>query len=121
MPADGLPDDDFGIAVAMSADILEVGAPDESLNGEDAGAAYVFRADESGWIEEQRLVPSELSGITWFGQLWPQEDSEIQQWDETKPLGEIAQVAEVLPRPGWERVETDFGPITLIIPDTSDV
>ena len=61
------------------------------------------------------------AGITWFGQLWPQEDSELQQWDETKPLGEVTQVTDALPRPGWERVETDFGPITLIIPDTSDV
>ena len=60
------------------------------------------------------------AGITWFGQLWPQEDSELQQWDETKPLGEVTQVTDALPRPGWERVETDFGPITLIIPDTSD-
>lgn len=60
------------------------------------------------------------AGIIWFGQLWPQEDSDLQQWDETKPLGEITQVTDALPRPGWERVETDFGPITLIIPDTSD-
>ena len=60
------------------------------------------------------------AGITWFGQLWPEEDSEIQKWDETKPLGEITQVSDALPRPGWERVETDLGPLTLIIPDTSD-
>ena len=55
-----------------------------------------------------------------FGQLWLEEASEIQQWEESVTVGQITQVADSLPRPDWQPVETDLGPITLIIPDTSD-
>ena len=55
-----------------------------------------------------------------FGQLWLEEASEIQQWDYAVAWGQITQATDSLPRPDWQPVETDLGPITLIIPDTSD-
>lgn len=51
-----------------------------------------------------------------FGQLWPEESSDIQSWEDTTPLGEITQTADLLPRPDWQAVEVDFGPVILIVP-----
>ncbi|MEW6742743.1 MAG: FG-GAP repeat protein [Planctomycetota bacterium] len=66
--SDGQQGDRFGEAVVVGQDLLEpvvirqdlvvVSAP---RAGDDAGAAYVFRFDGSGWNEEQKLVPSDIA------------------------------------------------------------
>ena len=57
------------------------------------------------------------AAIYLYGQLWPEEGSETQIWEETRPLGPVTQVTDPLPLPDWLREELDFyEPITLIIP-----
>jgi len=57
------------------------------------------------------------AAIYLYGQLWPEEDSEAQTWEETRPLGPVTQVTDPLPLPDWLRQQLDFyEPITLIIP-----
>lgn len=66
----------FGESVSMAGDIggvltVVVGAGGDSGGGADAGAAYVFRSAGSGfadWIEEQKLVASDASAGSAFGQ-----------------------------------------------------
>ncbi|QDG52045.1 tandem-95 repeat protein [Persicimonas caeni] len=60
---DGAADDTFGRAVAVSGDVVAVGAHGHDERGSDAGAAYVFSRDHGGpnnWGLVTKLVPSEL-------------------------------------------------------------
>lgn len=55
--------DRFGHAVSLSDDSLIVGAPENDLNGSNAGAAYVFhRTAPSTWVQTRRLLPLTPSG-----------------------------------------------------------
>jgi hypothetical protein len=49
----------FGRTVAISGDVIVVGAPlEDNANGTDAGAVYVFRFDPvaGSWNEEQKII-----------------------------------------------------------------
>ncbi|MCH8259829.1 MAG: FG-GAP repeat protein, partial [Planctomycetes bacterium] len=70
LAADGLAFDEFGTAVAISGEVLVVGAPRHDQNGSSAGAAYVYRFDVNGsgtWAQETKLLPSELQAYDRFG------------------------------------------------------
>jgi hypothetical protein len=54
--SDGEENDDFGLSVAVSGDVIIVGAPLDPETGVAAGSAYVFRFDGAGWAEEAKLV-----------------------------------------------------------------
>ncbi len=47
----------FGYTVAVSGDVIVVGAFADSANGVTAGAAYVFRHDGTEWNPQQKLLP----------------------------------------------------------------
>ncbi len=71
---DGSPNDEFGIAVAISNHYALVGAKmeDEDENAShtlnNAGAAYIFRDDNApGWAQSQKLVASDRGIGDWFG------------------------------------------------------
>jgi len=56
----------FGSSVAISGDYIVVGAPrDPWYNGDDPGAAYVFRRQGRAWIEQAKLIASD-------GAMWDQ-------------------------------------------------
>jgi len=58
----------FGCSVAMNDDIALIGAyNDANENGDDAGAAYVFRFDGSAWYEEAKLIASDGAEDDYFG------------------------------------------------------
>ncbi len=62
--------DYFGTSIAISGDIVVVGARFESAGGFQAGAAYVFRRDQGGtdnWGEVQKLTASDAQSTDWFG------------------------------------------------------
>ncbi len=48
--------DEFGTGVAISGDVVVVGAPRDDDIAAQAGAAYVFRRSGSTWNEEAKLV-----------------------------------------------------------------
>jgi len=61
-PSDLAAGDLFGSAVAISGEVLIVGAPSAG-----SGAAYVFRWDGTAWVEEARLTTSEANYYANFG------------------------------------------------------
>ena len=68
--SDGAEGDEFGYAVAISGDILVIGAQADDDNGVNSGSAYVFRHDPGppgAWIEEQKLLASDGKTEDWFG------------------------------------------------------
>jgi len=67
-PADALSGMKFGGAVALMGDLAIVGADEELTLGSDAGAAYVFRRTEVGWVEEAKLLASDGGEGAFFGQ-----------------------------------------------------
>jgi hypothetical protein len=56
--SDGQAYDYFGGSVAISGDRLIIGAP-EYFSVNSAGAAYIFHWNGSGWVQQQKLTPSE--------------------------------------------------------------
>ncbi len=64
------PGDAFGYSVALSGDILVVGATQDDDQGTDSGAAYVFTGnpDTSSWEQTQKLIsPGETEDGHNFG------------------------------------------------------
>ncbi|MEW6072022.1 MAG: hypothetical protein AB1726_05405 [Planctomycetota bacterium] len=61
------PSDWFGHAVAMAGDTVLVGVPRDDDRGTDAGAAYVFVHDATGWHEQAKLVAADGSSGDQFG------------------------------------------------------
>lgn len=57
----------FGKSVAVWGDTAVVGDPDNDLDGNNAGAAWVFVRSGSGWVEQTRLIPSGASANDLFG------------------------------------------------------
>ncbi len=57
----------FGISVAVSGDVIIVGADQDPEIADYAGAAYVFRYDGSAWVQEQKLTASDGQSSDWFG------------------------------------------------------
>jgi len=58
----------FGEQVSISGDRVLIGAMWDDENGYKAGSSYVFRFVGGEWIEESKLLPSEVEENDWFGQ-----------------------------------------------------
>jgi len=48
--------DYFGRSVAISGNVIVIGAPQDDDAGPESGSAYVFRYNGSGWVEEAKLT-----------------------------------------------------------------
>lgn len=66
-PADGVPDDQFGAAVAMDGETILVGAPLRDEGGTNAGAAYVFVREGGAWIQQAKLLATLPLTNAFFG------------------------------------------------------
>jgi hypothetical protein len=69
-PSDGVPDDQFGVSVAMSPseDTAVVGAYlEDNAGGVDAGSAYIFVKSGNSWIEYAKLTASDGAADDRFG------------------------------------------------------
>ena len=53
---DGTTDDFFGCAVALSADYALIGARNDNERAQGAGAAYVFKRQDSSWVQVVKLA-----------------------------------------------------------------
>eukprot|EP01043_Picozoa_sp_COSAG02_P023081 COSAG02_NODE_1222_length_13800_cov_66.755565_1_plen_399_part_10 len=71
LASDGAGGDYFGISVAISGEVVVVGAYwDNNAGGTNAGAAYIFVRDAAGsgaWTESQKLLASDGAGDDQFG------------------------------------------------------
>jgi len=67
LASDGAAGDSYGRAVAIDGDVAIVGAPWNDTKGIDAGAAYIYRLDGGGWVQEPKLTASDGAGGDEFG------------------------------------------------------
>lgn len=67
LPSDGAADDCFGISVAIDGNTCVISAPGDDDYGEMSGSAYLFRYDDSQWIEEQKLFAFDAEAYDEFG------------------------------------------------------
>ncbi len=66
--ADTAAGDEFGTSVAISGTRAVVGAPlDDHAGGIDAGSAYVFGQDGTGWVQEAKLTAADAEAGDAFG------------------------------------------------------
>ncbi len=63
LPADGVAHDRFGSSVAMSGNMVVVGAYDEGITG----SVYVYRRSAGQWTQEAKIVPEDISTGAAFG------------------------------------------------------
>lgn len=63
----GSPGDYFGKSVAAEGDLIVVGAPFDDENGDNAGAAIVYRRTGDAWAMEARLTSGETASGDHFG------------------------------------------------------
>ena len=59
--------DEFGHDLALSGNLLLVGAPQADGPGSNSGAAYLYELNGSTWTQAQKLAPSSLSVDDKFG------------------------------------------------------
>jgi len=65
--SDGLPTDQFGYSVAITEDMIVVGAYGVDALGTGSGAAYVFTRTAGVWTQTQKLVPYDNAKGDFFG------------------------------------------------------
>jgi len=119
-PSDGQTDNFFGWSVAITGDLIVVGAPEDDDRGYGAGAVYVFPRDGDGpWSQAAKLLASDGQGGDHFG-ISVALDGEtvvVGAWDDDD-LGFSSGSAYVFePRPagGWSQaaklLASDGGPL----------
>lgn len=65
IPSDGRQNDRFGDAVDIYGDFAIVGSPFHDSDGlENMGAAYIYRKTNIGWVQDQKVIPSDGYGTT---------------------------------------------------------
>ena len=64
---DGAAGDLFGWSVAVSGDVVVIGADFDDDNGVDSGSAYVFWFDGSTWVQQAKLLAHDGAGGDYFG------------------------------------------------------
>lgn len=57
--SDAADEDHFGSSVAISGDYIVVGASLDDDLGTNSGSAYVFRRDDTTWVQEAKLLASD--------------------------------------------------------------
>jgi hypothetical protein len=67
LASDAAAGDRFGWSVALAGDLLVIGAIQDDGEADEAGAAYVFRRDQGGWREVQKLVSPSPHDFAYFG------------------------------------------------------
>jgi hypothetical protein len=57
----------FGWSVSVSGDYAIVGSPLDDANEAWSGSAYIFKRESTNWIETQKLIASDGTGLDLFG------------------------------------------------------
>jgi len=65
--SDGAAGDYFGESVAISGNVVVVGARGDDDNGGASGSAYVFVRGGDGWTQQDKLTPSDGAAGDYFG------------------------------------------------------
>ena len=65
--ADTAEGDAFGQSIALSADIMVIGAPRDDAQGKDSGSAYVFTRSGKVWSQQAKLTATDGAAGDLFG------------------------------------------------------
>jgi hypothetical protein len=82
LASDGTVNDYFGYSVGISGDTAIIGAYGDDDNGNNAGAAYIFRFDGSNWGQQAKLLASDGTDNDFFG-------GAVSIWGDTAVIGAI--------------------------------
>lgn len=64
---EGVSEDAYGAAIAISGNTVAVGAPDRDDIGSNSGAVYIYVNDNGAWTLEQKLIPKDGATNDNFG------------------------------------------------------
>lgn len=64
---DAAEDDEFGFSVSIDGDYALIGAHNKDDDGENSGAAYIFRREGEEWSEQLKLTASDAAEGDFFG------------------------------------------------------
>jgi hypothetical protein len=67
IPSDGTSGDFFGKSVSISGDYAIIGAYGNDDNGINSGSAYIFKRTVNGWVQQARLIASDIAELDYFG------------------------------------------------------
>ena len=65
--SDGQISDQFGKTVSISGDTVISGSPSHTAGGPSSGAAYIFKREETGWIQQVKLFDTKTASEDQFG------------------------------------------------------
>jgi hypothetical protein len=65
-PSDLRPHDNFGMGVAIKGGVLVAGAPGRDDVASNAGAVYIYKPGQNGWVLDQKLLGSSASEMFGF-------------------------------------------------------
>ena len=57
----------FGACICLRDSILIIGAPWDNGGVKESGSAFIYRKGDSGWFQEQKLVPQDIVQANRFG------------------------------------------------------
>ncbi len=64
LPADGSAYDEFGTSVCLRGDHAIIGAPFDHENSMEVGSAYIFKWNDTTWVEEAKILASNSVGTS---------------------------------------------------------
>jgi hypothetical protein len=68
IPVDYAGDEPYiGHSVCIDGDYAIIGAPYDETYGKDAGSAFIFHFDGNNWIQQQKLISSDVNTSDYFG------------------------------------------------------
>ncbi len=67
LASDGAEFEVFGSSVGIWGDTAVIGAELDDDNGNNSGSAYIFRFNDSNWVQETKLLASDGAVGDWFG------------------------------------------------------
>lgn len=65
--SDGAADDDFGCSVSINGGYAVVGTRYDSDNGDSSGSAYIFRREDTDWIQQAKITASDGASYDYLG------------------------------------------------------
>ena len=67
LPSDGATFDYFGNSVSISGDYAVVGTYQQDGDRDRSGLAYVFKRTGTSWVQEAKLLSSDIAAVDFFG------------------------------------------------------
>ncbi len=67
IPADGAAKDQFGSSVSISGDTIAIGSAQDDSRKINAGSVYVYRYDDTTWVQEVELLAADASSTDQLG------------------------------------------------------